>query len=64
MSFGDIHIYNNHLDTLRQQVERHPRPLSRLYLNPDIKSIFDYKMDDIKLIKYSAHPGIKMDVSV
>lgn len=64
MSFGDIHIYNNHLDILQQQVERQPKPLGRLYLNPDIKSIFDYKMDDIKLIKYNAHSAIKMDVSV
>ena len=64
MSFGDVHIYNNHLDKLQAQIERDPKPSPYIYLNPDIKSMFDYSPKDIKLIKYNTHPHIKMDVSV
>jgi len=64
MSFGDVHIYNDHIDLIQEQIKREPRPLPKIYLNPEVNSIFDYSMEDIKLIKYSAHPAIKMNVSV
>lgn len=64
MSFGDVHIYNNHMEILESQIQRQPKVSPYIYLNPSVKSIFDYKMEDIKLIKYNSWPLIKMDVSV
>jgi len=63
-TFGDAHIYNNHLDQVRLQLTREPYPLPQMKINPEVKSIFDFKFEDFELVNYQAHPHIKGDVSV
>jgi len=63
-TFGDVHLYLNHRDQAKIQLKRNPRPLPSVQLNPEIKSIFDFKYEDIKLIDYDPHPHIKAAVSV
>jgi thymidylate synthase len=63
-TYGDLHIYVNHMDGVKEQLLREPMKLPELRLNPEIKSLFDFKYDDIKLIDYGSHPTIKMDVAV
>jgi thymidylate synthase len=63
-TFGDAHIYNNHLDQVRLQLTREPFPLPQMKLNPAVTSIFDFKFEDFELVNYQAHPHIKGDVSV
>jgi thymidylate synthase len=61
---GDTHLYLNHLDQARLQLTREPRPLPKMIINPDVKSIFDFKYEDFQLEGYDPHPHIKADVSV
>ena len=61
---GDTHLYLNHLDQARLQVTRTPRPLPRMIINPDVKSIFDFKFEDFELEGYDPWPHIKAEVSV
>ncbi len=61
---GDAHIYLNHLDQSKQQLNREPLGLPKLWLNPEIKNIDDFKMDDIKLIGYQHRPAIKAPMAV
>ncbi len=63
-TFGDLHLYNNHIDQARIQLTREPYPLPRMEINPQIKSIFDFKYEDFRLIDYQSHPHIKAEVSV
>lgn len=63
-SMGDTHIYVNHIDGLKLQLTREPKKLPRVWLNPEVKSLFDFKYDDIKLLDYEFHPTIKFDVAV
>ena len=63
-SHGDLHIYKNHLDGLKEQRTRNHKTLPQLWLNPEVKNLFDFKYDDIKLIGYDPHPTIKFDVAV
>ena len=63
-TLGDAHIYRNHLEQVRLQLTREPRALPRMEINPDVKSIFDFKYDDFKLVGYDPHPHIKGEVSV
>jgi len=63
-TFGDAHIYLNHMDQVHEQLSREPRPLPRMVLNPEVKSIFDYHYDDFKLEGYDPWPLIKGVVSV
>jgi thymidylate synthase len=63
-TFGDAHIYNNHIEQLELQLSREPRPLPVMKLNPEIKNIFDFKFEDFTLENYNPHPHIKGAVAV
>jgi thymidylate synthase len=63
-SFGDIHIYNNHMDQINLQLTREPMELPTLKLNPKVNDIFSFKYEDIEIIGYKSHPPIKAPVSV
>lgn len=63
-TFGDAHIYLNHTDQVKLQITREPFPLPSLILNPDIRNIFDFSFEDIKLEGYQAHPHIKGDIAI
>ncbi|TPR20096.1 thymidylate synthase [Apilactobacillus timberlakei] len=63
-TLGDAHIYSNHIDQIETQLLREPYQAPKLWLNPDKKSIFDYDMDDIKIIDYKHHDPIKAPVAV
>ena len=64
LTLGDAHIYRNHLDQLRLQLSRTPRPLPRMELNPARSSLFDFRYDDFRLVGYDPHPHIAGLVSV
>jgi thymidylate synthase len=64
VSTGDTHIYLNHIDQVKEQLTRESFPLPKLWLNPDIKDIDKFTMDDIKLIGYESHPPIKAPMAV
>jgi thymidylate synthase len=63
-TFGDAHLYNNHLEQIELQLSREPRALPQMKINPEIKSIFDFKFEDFELLNYDPHPHIKGEVSV
>ncbi|MCD1259352.1 thymidylate synthase [Paenibacillus athensensis] len=63
-TIGDAHIYTNHLEQIRIQLERTPRPLPELRLNPEVRSVFDFEVEDIGLTGYDPHPAIKAPVAV
>ncbi len=63
-SFGDAHIYNNHIEQLELQRSRDSRPLPKMLLNPQVKDIFDFTFDDFTLVDYDPHPHIKGKVAV
>ena len=63
-TYGDLHIYENHMDQVKEQLTREPLPLPKLWLNPDVKTIDGFTMDDIKLIDYESHPAIHGDMAV
>jgi thymidylate synthase len=63
-SFGDAHLYLNHLDQARLQLTREPRPLPKMVLNPDVKSIFNFNFQDFHLFHYDPHPHINAQVSI
>jgi len=63
-TLGDAHLYNNHVEQARLQLTREPRPLPRLQLNPDVRSIFDFRYEDVAIVGYEPHGAIKAPVAV
>ncbi|PKC50713.1 thymidylate synthase [Rhizophagus irregularis] len=63
-SFGDTHIYLNHLEQVNEQLSREPRNLPQLKINSEKKSIFDIELEDLKIEEYDPHPSIKAPVAV
>ncbi|GED31395.1 thymidylate synthase 2 [Brevibacillus centrosporus] len=63
-TLGDAHLYLNHVEQVKLQLTREPKPLPKLKLNPDVTSIFDFKYEDIVVIEYESHPHIKGEVAV
>ena len=63
-TFGDVHIYTNHMEQVNLQLSRTPYPLPTMQLNPAVKNIFDFQFEDFKLDNYQSHPGIKAPVAV
>jgi len=63
-SFGDVHLYKNHLEQTSLQLSRETKPLPTMKINPNVKDIFDFKFEDFELVGYEPHPHIKAAVSV
>ena len=63
-TFGDVHLYLNHIQQAKLQLSREPFALPQLKLNPNVKNIDDFKFEDIEILNYQAHPSIKADVAV
>ncbi|MET0093623.1 MAG: thymidylate synthase, partial [Sedimenticola sp.] len=63
-TFGDAHLYLNHLEQVETQLSREPLPLPTMKLNPDVKTVFDFRYEDFELVGYEAHPHIKAPVAV
>ncbi len=63
-SFGDVHIYSNHLEQVKLQLSRTPYPLPQLKLNPEVRDIFGFRYEDFELVGYLSHPGIKAPVAI
>jgi len=62
-TFGDAHIYLNHLEQVETQLAREPRPLPKMIINPEVRSIFDFKYEDFTLVDYNPHPAIRAPIS-
>jgi thymidylate synthase len=63
-TLGDAHLYLNHLDQADTQLERAPRPLPRMQINPEVDSIFDFRFEDFELGDYDPHPHIKAPIAI
>jgi len=63
-TLGDAHLYSNHFEQAREQLAREPKPLPKLVLNPDVRSLFDFRFEDVAIVDYSPHPAIRAPVAV
>lgn len=63
-TFGDVHLYSNHVDQAKLQLSREPRPLPKMMINPEIKDIFSFQYSDFTLVDYNPHPHIAAEVAV
>lgn len=63
-TFGDAHLYLNHLEQVNKQLAREPFPMPQMQLNPAVDNIFDFTFDDFTLLNYQAHPHIKAPVAI
>ena len=64
ISLGDVHVYSNHLEQVRRQLEREPRPLPQMHLDPSLKSVFEFRYEHFQIESYRPHPGIKAPIAV
>ena len=64
LSFGDVHIYSNHMTQVKEQLKRKPRPFPKMKINPKVKNIDDFKLEDFELEDYNPYPPIKGEVTV
>lgn len=60
----DCHLYDRHIEPIKEQIKREPYPAPTLWINPDVKDFYDFTPDDFKLIDYKYHPAIKMEVAI
>ncbi len=63
-TFGDAHLYSNHMEQVNEQLSRTPHPLPQMKLNPEIKDIFGFRFEDFELVNYVAHPAIKAPIAI
>ncbi len=63
-TFGDAHLYLNHMDQVEEQLSREPLPLPRMRINPGVRDIFSFSFDDFELVDYQSHPAIKAPIAV
>jgi len=63
-TLGDAHLYSNHFEQAREQLARQPHALPKLVLNPDVRSLFDFRYDDVKIVDYVSHAAIKAPVAI
>jgi len=63
-TFGDVHLYLNHVEQAREQLTREPYPLPKMRINPEVKDLFAFRYEDFELVDYISHPHIKAAVSV
>jgi thymidylate synthase len=63
-TFGDLHLYANHCEQARLQLQREPRPLPRMNLNPGVRDIAEFRYEDFQLTNYDPHPAIKAPIAV
>jgi len=63
-TFGDAHLYTNHMEQAKEQLSRDPKPLPEMHLNPHVTNLFDFKFEDFELVGYETHPHIKAPVAV
>jgi len=63
-TFGDLHLYSNHMEQVEIQLARTPKTLPRVRINPDVKNLEDFKFEDFELLEYDPHPGIKAPIAV
>lgn len=63
-TFGDLHLYSNHIEQATLQLTREPRPLPVMKLNPAVKNLFDFKYEDFSLEGYDPHPAIKAEIAI
>lgn len=63
-TFGDVHIYQNHIEGARLQLTRDPKPLPKMTINPEVKNIFEFRYEDFTLSDYDPHPHIKFEIAV
>lgn len=63
-TFGDVHLYSNHIEQAREQLSRQPRPLPKMWIDPSVQSLFDFRFEHFRLEDYDPHPRIKAPVAV
>jgi thymidylate synthase len=63
-TFGDLHIYKNHMEQVNTQLQRTPKELPQMKINPEVKDIFDFKFEDFELVNYNPEPGIKAPIAI